>query len=70
VCASVTWNSVMMIGYNKLEHIQRKFSAFAIINFQDMEYFCVNLLGKLHLLTLYIRRHHSAVFFNRCLKLP
>jgi hypothetical protein len=61
--ASVAWNSATITDSNKLERIQRKFAALWHRFFQDVEYHCDNLLEKLNLLTLHIKRRHADALF-------
>jgi hypothetical protein len=57
--ASVAWNSVTITDSNKFGRIQRKFAALCHNRFfQDMEYHFNNILKKLNLQTLHIRRPH------------
>jgi hypothetical protein len=62
--ASVAWNSVTITDSNKLERVQRKFAALCHkIFFQDVECHCDNILEKLNLQTLHIRRRHFSALF-------
>jgi hypothetical protein len=67
--ASVAWNSVTITESSKLEHMQRKFAALCHkIFFQDVVYRYDNILEKLNLQSLHIRRRHfDAVIFYKCL---
>jgi hypothetical protein len=57
---SVAWNSVTVTDSNKLERVQKTFAALCQKRFfQDVEYHYNNVLGKLNLQTLRIRRRHS-----------
>jgi hypothetical protein len=59
--ASVAWKSVTITDSNKLEHIHRTFAALCHNRFfQGVEYHYHNLLEKLNLLTLHIKRRYSA----------
>jgi hypothetical protein len=64
--ASVAWNSVTITDSNKLESIHRKFAAFCYIRvIQDVQYYydTTNMLEKLNLQTLHIRRPHFDALF-------
>jgi hypothetical protein len=62
--ASVAWNSVTITDSNKLARVQRKFAALCHKNcFQDVEYHYDNILEKLNLQTLHIRRRHFDALF-------
>jgi hypothetical protein len=62
--ASVAWNSVTITDSSKLERVQRKFAALCLkIFFNDVEYHYGNVLGKLNLQTLHIRRRHFDAMF-------
>jgi hypothetical protein len=62
--ASVAWNSVTITDSNKLERVQRKFAALCHKRFfQDVEYHYDNILERLNLGTLHIRRRHFNALF-------
>jgi hypothetical protein len=62
--ASVSWNSVTTTDSNKLEGVQRKFAALCHKRFlQDMEYHYDNILEKVNLPTLHMRRRHIDALF-------
>jgi myo-inositol catabolism protein IolC len=62
--ASEAWNSVTITDSNKLERLQRKFAALCHKRFfRDVEYHYDNILEKLNLQTLYIRRRHFDAMF-------
>jgi hypothetical protein len=63
-CASVAWNSVTITDSNKLGRVQRKFAALCHKRFfQDVEYHYDNILEKLNLQTLHIKRSHFDALF-------
>jgi hypothetical protein len=54
--ASVVWNSITNTDSNKLERLQRTFSALCHNRvFQDVDYHYINTLDKLNLQTLHVR---------------
>jgi hypothetical protein len=62
--ASVAWNSVTFTDSNKLERVQGKFAALCHRRFfQDIEYHYGNMLEKLNLRTLHMRRRHFDALF-------
>jgi hypothetical protein len=63
--ASVACNAVTITDSNKLECIQRKFAALCHNRFlfPDVEYHYGNILEKLNLQTLHIRRRHFDALF-------
>jgi hypothetical protein len=62
--ASVAWPSVTITDSNKLKRVQRKFAALCHKRFfQDVKYYYDNILEKLNLQTLHIRRRHFDLLF-------
>jgi hypothetical protein len=62
--ASVVWNSITNTYSSKLEHIQRKFAALCHSRFfQDVDYHYINILDKLNLHTLHVKRRHTDALF-------
>jgi hypothetical protein len=62
--ASLAWNSVTITDSNKLERVQRKSGALYHKRFfQDVEYHYNNILEKLNLQQLHIRRRHFYALF-------
>jgi hypothetical protein len=63
-CASVGWNSVTVTDSNKLERVQKEFAALRQQSFVlDLEYHHDDILEKLNLQTLHIRRRLFDVLF-------
>jgi hypothetical protein len=62
---SVDLNSVTITDSNKLERTQRTIAALCHNTFfpKDTKYHHCNLLERLNLLTLHIKRHHPVAFF-------
>jgi hypothetical protein len=61
---SIVWNSITNTDSNKLERIQRKFAALCHNrSFQDVYYHYNNILDKLNLQTLHVRRRHIDALF-------
>jgi hypothetical protein len=60
----VAWNYVTITYSNKLEPVQRKFAALCHKRFfRDVKYHYDNILEKLNLQTLHIRRRHFNALF-------
>jgi hypothetical protein len=62
--ATVVWNSITNTDSNKLERVQRKFAGLCHNRFfQDVDYHYSNILDKLNLQTLHVRRRHIDALF-------
>jgi hypothetical protein len=62
--ASVVWNSIKNTDANKVERIQRQFAALCHNRFfQEVGYHYINILDKLNLQTLHVRRRHIDALF-------